>query len=65
MRLPGPDYADQFYHIFNIGFDSKNIFKRDLDYKRFLSKLEDNKSFSYSREVRRLYRRPETGVVIP
>ena len=43
-RQPRPDYSDQFYHIFNIGFDQKNIFKNDADYLRFIEKLEESRS---------------------
>jgi len=44
-RASRPDYSDQFYHIFNIGFDSKTIFKTDIDYLRFLKKLEESSSW--------------------
>jgi len=32
-------YPYQYYHVFNRGFDRKNIFKQEADYLRFLNKL--------------------------
>ena len=45
--MPGPyrpDYSDQFYHAFIIGFDSKTIFKTDIDHLRFLKKFEESRT---------------------
>ena len=39
-RLDRPHFPNQYYHIFNRGYDRKNIFKEESDYLRFLDKLE-------------------------
>lgn len=43
-----PDYSRRYYHIFNRGFDRKNIFTDEADYLRFLGKLaESRKKFDW------------------
>ena len=39
-----PDYSYQYYHIFNRGFDRKNIFTVEKDYLRFLEKLKESRT---------------------
>jgi|SRR3989344_699114 len=38
-----PDYPQQYYHIFNRGFDRKSIYIGAADYLRFLEKLEESR----------------------
>lgn len=38
------DYPHQYYHIYNRGFDRKNIFITPIDYDRFLGKLAESRS---------------------
>jgi REP element-mobilizing transposase RayT len=40
-RRARKNYPNQYYHIFNRGFDRKNIFKLKNDYFRFLKKLSE------------------------
>jgi REP element-mobilizing transposase RayT len=42
-RVSRPDYPHQYYHIFNRGFDRKDIFTCKTDYLRFLEKLEESR----------------------
>ncbi|KKU28804.1 MAG: hypothetical protein UX42_C0007G0019 [Microgenomates group bacterium GW2011_GWC1_46_20] len=41
-RLDRPHFPNQYYHVFNRGFDRKELFKSEPDYIRFLSKLEES-----------------------
>ncbi len=41
-RLDRPHFSNQYYHVFNRGFDRKEIFRSEPDYLRFLSKLEES-----------------------
>jgi REP element-mobilizing transposase RayT len=42
-RLARPHFPHQYYHIFNRGFDQKQIFRRRNDFLRFLSLLEKSR----------------------
>jgi putative transposase len=39
-RLDRPHFPHQYYHVFNRGFDRKEVFVDEQDYLRFLEKLE-------------------------
>jgi len=39
-RLDRPHFSNQYYHVFNRGFDRKELFLDESDYLRFLEKLE-------------------------
>jgi|SRR3989344_1844438 len=41
-RLDRPHFPNQYYHVFNRGFDRKELFLTDADYFRFLAKLEES-----------------------
>ncbi len=41
-RTDRPHFANQYYHVFNRGFDRKEVYKTEADYLRFLSKLEES-----------------------
>jgi len=43
-RLDRPHFLNQYYHIFNRGFDRKELFLSSSDYLRFLGKLEESTS---------------------